>query len=151
MSSNESLVNWKLFELQAALLEDDVDPRYLDVSRDWFTKVHFQVVIEERNTERKCGYPLCKNICPGPIPSVLHMGKVVHDCEEDSFCSSRCMHFSRVFQESLLDSNPCTREVARSLRPTSKLNSRKWMTLSSFPCDNHFEYFLLNSANRCRN
>lgn len=118
MESSDSLVNWKLFELQAALIADDVDPRYMVICKEWFTKKHFQDVIEERNNDSKCGYPLCSEEVASTFGSPVRGRTVVAPSNvEETYCSDRCTASAHEFQLSLLDTHPSSRDVAKNLRP----------------------------------
>jgi hypothetical protein len=130
MSSTPALVNWKLFELQAALIAEEVDPRYLNICKEWFTEQHFLDVIEERTGDNKCGYPLCSQPLDGTAAPPSRGGKTLvappgEGSEDGLFCSEKCALTARRYQSTLLNTNPMTREVAKHLRPPPKQNTSK--------------------------
>lgn len=57
-------VDWKLFELTASLIGDDVDERHFEESKLWFQERNADDVVEERYTAGLCAYPLCSEALP---------------------------------------------------------------------------------------
>jgi hypothetical protein len=117
MSSNSSLVNSTLFELQASLLVAEVDKGSLDTCKEWFTEQHFLDVVEERSSVNRCGYPLCAR----PLGHGVGAGAGAQGDSEGMFCRDKCATMAREFQSTLLNTDPHSRDIAKNLRPSPSI------------------------------
>lgn len=118
-------VDWKLFELSANLIGDDVANEDFEEACLWFMKRNAEEVVEERSTGGLCGFPLCKNslkrghhssTSSGPRYRIDYGSKKIYEIEKsDNYCSVTCLERSELWQESLDTISAVSRPIARSL------------------------------------
>eukprot|EP01103_Thecamoeba_quadrilineata_P020514 TRINITY_DN884_c0_g3_i1.p1 TRINITY_DN884_c0_g3~~TRINITY_DN884_c0_g3_i1.p1 ORF type:complete len:458 (+),score=116.85 TRINITY_DN884_c0_g3_i1:53-1426(+) len=103
----EAIVNAekKAFQIQENLIEPGVSLDYLNSVIDYLYPTHYVDVIEERTTDKICGYPPCSNPLPKNILAKYTISVSKHTVYENidraHFCSDECLVNSRLFQAKL--------------------------------------------------
>jgi len=103
-------VEWKIFELQAALISADALAAHMDAGKKWFQPFHYYDVVDERVADGRCGFPLCDR--------ELSLGdsQKLHDADDTrKYCSSACVEKSQIYAHSLDESSPLTRKCIDTL------------------------------------
>eukprot|EP01040_Poterioochromonas_malhamensis_P010855 gene10855-11832_t len=114
-------VDWKIFELTSALIDEDVDGLDFEESIQWFQPKHAEEVIEERTTEGLCGYPLCSK----PLPKsklnkaryrIDYKEKKIYEIDKSIFyCSVDCLEKCEIWMKHLDMTLPYGRPVVKQL------------------------------------
>jgi len=114
-------VDWKIFELISALIDEEVDGLDFEESIQWFQPKHAEEVIEERTTEGLCGYPLCSK----PLPKsklnkaryrIDYKEKKIYEIDKSIFyCSVDCLEKCEIWMKHLDMTLPYGRPVVKQL------------------------------------
>ena len=129
--SEVEILDRKLFFIQSKLLEDDNNQSgktFLLEAQQWFQPRHYIEIIEERSNEGRCGYPLCCNPItrPSNISAILKISykeKRLYELGRSKlFCCGTCLQLSAVYEASLLETHPASRQVAIDFLLRSKEN-----------------------------
>jgi hypothetical protein len=125
LEKTQQAVNWKIFELQASLIDEDADNKDLINGRKWLQPRHFLEVIEERTTDGRCGWPLCNNELLGDVPSSPEPGQRLRIAYKDKkiyevgnselYCCVDCVTKVAEYQASLNGLAPVARPGADRL------------------------------------
>lgn len=120
-STSLDVLDRKLFYVQSKLLESnysETDDKVLSEAHLWFQPRHYLEVIEERSNDSRCGYPICGNsiIRPSDVSSILKISyreKRLYEIGRSKlFCSCACLQKSAIFEASLPETHPASRQVA---------------------------------------
>ena len=120
-STSLDVLDRKLFYVQSKLLESNFtesDEKVLSEAHSWFQPRHYLEVIEERSNDSRCGYPICSNsiIRPSDVSSILKISykeKRLYEIGRSKlFCSCTCLQKSAIFEASLPETHPASRQVA---------------------------------------
>ncbi|ORX99582.1 hypothetical protein K493DRAFT_335698 [Basidiobolus meristosporus CBS 931.73] len=91
---------------QEKLFAPGVNPELLAEAARFFRPVHFEEIVEERNSEFLCGYPLCSQPCQdikGKYHISLEERKLYDMTELRSYCSGLCMTAAKFYLSQLSD------------------------------------------------
>lgn len=114
-------VDWKIFELTSALIDEDVDGLDFEESIQWFQPKHAEEVIEERTTEGLCGYPLCSKSLPKSKLNkaryrIDYKEKKIYEIDKSIFyCSVDCLEKCEIWMKHLDMTLPYGRPVVKQL------------------------------------
>eukprot|EP00981_Chlorochromonas_danica_P003067 scaffold610_cov169-Ochromonas_danica.AAC.3 len=113
-------VDWKIFELSASLIEEDVPEEVLVESVTWFQQRHAQEVIEERQCQGACGFPLCTRPLPKTSSKakyrISYNEKKIYEIEKSAYyCSNACLEKSELWISKLDVTLPYSRPAAKAL------------------------------------
>ena len=126
------LIDKKIFYIQSKLLDDSDDKhteKFLVEAQMWFQPRNYLDVIEERSNDGRCGSPTCSNPItrPSDVSAILKISykeKRLYEIGRSKlFCCSTCLQKSAVFEASLLETHPASREVAIDFLTRSKENT----------------------------
>lgn len=93
---------------------------HLQIASKWLTPSIYADIVEERNSMRKCGYPLCSNsLEPMTEKSkyrIAYQEKKVYEIQNSlRYCSTECNQKSNIYSQSLDESHPSSRKIAATL------------------------------------
>jgi hypothetical protein len=120
-STSLDVLDRKLFYVQSKLLESNYsesDEKVLSEALLWFQPRHYLEVIEERSNDSRCGYPICSNsiVRPSDVSSILKISyreKRLYEIGRSKlFCSCKCLQKSAIFEASLPETHPASRQVS---------------------------------------
>jgi hypothetical protein len=122
-ASLQRMVDWKVFELCALLIDTNITPELCEEGRIWLQPRHLEEVIAERVNNDLCGHLLCNNqIKKGPRNGgtryrLEYNTKRVYEVNEEAlkFCCVECYEASLVYLHSLDTTIPYSRPVAKEL------------------------------------
>lgn len=117
----------QIFETQAALISEDAESGHLDLAKKWLLPQQYYDVVEERSSDGRCGFPLCRQKITSSRPGRLRLSyleKKIYDDEMSSrYCSSSCIERSQIFSNQLDESSPFTRKCVATLQPVEGITS----------------------------
>lgn len=125
LEKTQQAVNWKIFEVQASLIDEDADSKDLINGRKWLQPRHFLEIIEERTTDGRCGWPLCNNELAHEVPTSPEPGQRLRIAYKDKkiyevgnselYCCVDCVTKVAEYQVSLSNIAPVARPGADRL------------------------------------
>ncbi|KAK9765580.1 hypothetical protein K7432_005968 [Basidiobolus ranarum] len=93
-----------IMQWQEKMFAPGVQPELLAEGAKFFQPVHFEEIVEERNSEFLCGYPLCSRPCQdvkGKYHISLGERKLYDVTELKSYCSGLCMTAAKFYHSQL--------------------------------------------------
>lgn len=123
-ASLQRMVDWKVFELCALLIDRDITEELCIEGRTWLQPRHLDEVIDERVNNDLCGHLPCNNgLKKGPRPGsgtryrLEYNTKRIFEINEEAlkFCCVECYQASLVYRQTLDTSVPYSRACAKEL------------------------------------
>ena len=123
-ASLQRMVDWKVFELSALLIDKDITKELYQEGQLWLQPRHLDEIIEERVNNSLCGHLLCNNsLTSSNRPSsgtryrLEYNNKRVFEVNEDAlkYCCLECYERSEIYRRNLDTSAPYSRPVAKEL------------------------------------
>ncbi|KAF0719441.1 Aste57867_1037 [Aphanomyces stellatus] len=89
------------FVLMSTLLSTSVPRAYLDLCANILQERHMRDVFEERAVQRRCGWPICRELLPNRRPQKYRVSAAKQQLysarEEQQFCTTKCLEDARRF------------------------------------------------------
>lgn len=114
-------IDMKIHRIQSELIErssDELFEQSLVEAKLWFQPRHYQDVLDERSNEGMCGSPICSNSISKPKDLTLSLKisykeKRLYEVGKSKlFCCNACFKNSALFEATLMDTQPGSRQVA---------------------------------------
>ena len=130
-ATSADILERKVFFIQSKLVESvpvTQVKKALSEAQLWLQPRHYFEIIEERSNDSMCGYPACTNsiVRPSDVSSILKISykeKRLYEIGRSKlFCCNDCLQKSAIFEASLSEAHPASREVATAFLLRSKEN-----------------------------
>ena len=153
-ATSADVLERKVFFIQSKLVESvpiAQVKKALSEAQLWLQPRHYFEIIEERSNDSMCGYPACGNtiLKPSDVSSILKISykeKRLYEIGRSKlFCCSDCLQKSAIFEASLSEAHPASREVATAFLLRSKENNTVCDTLQS----DYFSSASASTVNSC--